>query len=208
MEPRKEFRELEQRLRNARPEPPAYLLDDLVARLDAPPSRVRRERPRRFRLGLAGALAAAALFAFAAVGGLGYARTAIGDSVTGAAGAVADAVAPKQQDVEARRALAATARGSVPAGITAGTQSVSQTGTQPGAQTSTGGGGGGGPSWFTALNPGHWFIPGGDNQYGTRVAICVTKRTPVGTIRVTLYVHQATVPWWLARGATLGPCRR
>jgi hypothetical protein len=67
--------ELEVRLRAQRPEPPARLLDTLVARMVAPP------RP-RLALAGAGALTAAALVVFGAFGGLGYAASAI-ETATG-----------------------------------------------------------------------------------------------------------------------------
>lgn len=70
---RNEFSELESDLRAARPEPRSNLISQLVGRVEATRVPFRRSR---VRLALAGVLTAAALTAFALVGGFGYTASA------------------------------------------------------------------------------------------------------------------------------------
>ncbi len=70
--------ELDSRLRDARPEPPAELVSELARNLQSAPAR----RSPRLRLGIAAGLTSALLVAFASVGGVGYAAVAASKAAT------------------------------------------------------------------------------------------------------------------------------
>jgi len=71
---RDDFSDLESELRNARPQPPAELLDELVSRVEVAPARAPARRP---RLVAAFVFAVAVLIALAAFGGVGYAKSSV-----------------------------------------------------------------------------------------------------------------------------------
>jgi len=75
---RKDEDELDGRLREARPEPPADLVSELARSLRSAPVR----RSPRLRLGIAAGLTSALLVAFASVGGAGYAAAAVSKAAT------------------------------------------------------------------------------------------------------------------------------
>ncbi len=75
---RKDEDELDGRLREARPEPPAELVSELARSLRSAPVR----RSPRLRLGIAAGLTSALLVAFASVGGAGYAAAAVSKAAT------------------------------------------------------------------------------------------------------------------------------
>ena len=70
--------ELDSRLREARPEPPAELVSELARNLQSAPA----GRSPRLRLGIAAGLTSALLVAFASVGGVGYAAVAASKAAT------------------------------------------------------------------------------------------------------------------------------
>jgi hypothetical protein len=84
--------DLEERLRSDRPEPSTGFVDELIARVRGERSVFRR---RSLRVGFAAAFTALLLAAFAAVGGLSYAASALGQAADG----VQQAIAPGPQTV-------------------------------------------------------------------------------------------------------------
>lgn len=83
-------RELEIELRRGRPAPPQELVDELIARVEAEPTRLPRHwRP---RVALAGVVTTVMLLGFGAFGGLGYAKSAATQAVSSTTHAVTTVV--------------------------------------------------------------------------------------------------------------------